>query len=84
MPPLVKIDAVGVAAGHVRAEQFGDPVAGVFQHAPGPAAEFVLAGGVEIGLGLAGAHRLDDFRQHRRGGVVVEIDRVVHHGIIVR
>ena len=43
----------------------------------GAAAEFVLAGRVQVRLGVARAHRLDDLRQHRRRGVVVEIDRFV-------
>ena len=68
-------DAVGVAARHVRADQFADPLAGVFQHAPRPPAELVLAGRIQVRLGVAGAHRLDHLRQQRRGGVVVEIDR---------
>ena len=55
-------------------EEFGDAVAGVFQGPAGAAAEFVLAGWVEIGLAPAGAHRFDDFRENGRRGVVVEVD----------
>ena len=40
---------VGVAAGGVRTEEFADALAGIFEHAAGPAAEFVLAGGVQYG-----------------------------------
>lgn len=57
-------------------------VAGVFNFATRAAAELVLAGWVEVWLGPAGAHRLDHFREHRRGGIVVEVDRVGHRSII--
>ena len=71
MPPLVKMTR---SRGRRRAEEFGDSVAGVFQGSAGAAAEFVLAGWVQVGFAPAGAHRLDDFRENGRRGVVVEVD----------
>ena len=44
----------------------------------GRAAEFVLTGWITDSPGPAVVHNFCDFRQQRRGGVVVEIDRVGH------
>lgn len=66
----------------IRAEEFGDAVAGVFEPAACPAAVFVLARWIEIRFGPAGAHRFDHFWQRGCGGVVVEVDRGGHRFII--
>ena len=62
------------AVADTRAEEFGDPVAGVFQRSAGAAAKFVLAGRVQIRLAPAGTHGFNNFREYRRRGVVVEVD----------
>src|SRR5262245_49359263 len=58
------------------AEQFTYPFACILKYSPGAAAEFVLAGWIQIRLAPAGAHCFDDFRENRRRGVVVEVDVV--------
>ncbi len=75
VPPLVKTTVSASRPDSFGTDELADPFAGVFEAAASSAAEFMLAGGVEVGLGVANAHRLDHFRQQRRGRVVVEIDR---------
>ena len=82
LPKATDCEVVGLSApacendtiGGRRAEEHSDSVAGVFQDSPGASAEFVLAGGVEVRLAPAGAHRFDDLRENGRRGVVVEVD----------
>ena len=68
-------DAVGVAADGLCADQLADALTGFFEPVAGAAAIFVLAGGVQVRGGVALAHGLDDFRQNRGRGVVVEVNR---------
>ncbi len=82
VPANGEVIRLGTAAGEddvvfwVGTEEFGNSIAGVFEDPSGAAAEFVLAGGVQIRFGPAGAHGFHNIRKNRRRGVVVEINAV--------
>ena len=72
--PEVKTISFGV-----RADQARDLLAGMLHRLLGlPAKRVIAAGGVAELLREVGQHRLHYARVHRRGGVVVHVDRQLH------
>ena len=78
MPPLVNntwSECIPVTC----AEQLADSFTGIFEHTA-RGGQMVLAGRVETRFAPTGAHCLDDFRQNRRRGVMVEVNWPERHG----
>ena len=62
-----------------RADQVGDLLAGLLHRFFGlPAEAVIAAGGVAEDVGEVRPHRLEHARVHRRGGVIVHVNRQFH------
>src|SRR5262249_55680245 len=62
-------------------EQCSGLFARVLQSLPGTPSDAVRAGRIAVRVGRVRPHRLPDGRQHRRRGVVVEINAIYGHGV---
>ena len=74
-------EPIAARRSQIDVENLCDAPPGVFQHGPRVLARPVLTGRVGWDVGIAPHHGLHHLRPNRRGGIVIEVDRV-HRGIV--